>query len=251
MLNPLERGFGLVPTSGRVASGIESTAFAREAGVVENVVRAGYGGERSTNGLINRVGATASDIDALLSKATLTDERAATGAGRAPLSFEDKLVVQGDASRAKIVHSIGDMVQPSLEKILELDPHARVGFRGSLVDGLKNETKLGPNGERVAFDGTVTTKNGKPYTDPQGYDADFFIISDDLAAQFSKRAFFKDVTKLDKTLKSTFQEFGDAMQANPLLQGMKRERPSFRIYSTEELSKKSGSQYYFLTDEKR
>lgn len=155
-------------------------------------------------------------------------------------------MVRGDASRAQIVQTIGDAAQPSIASILRLDPNARIGFRGSLVDGLKNETKLGVNGERVAFDGTVATKNGKPYTGPQGYDADFFVVSDDLAAQFSKKTFFKDVTKLDGSLKGTFQEFGNTMQRNPILGGMKTELPSFRVYTTAEMAKKSGSQYYFL-----
>ncbi|MFB9246416.1 LysM peptidoglycan-binding domain-containing protein [Massilia antarctica] len=168
------------------------------------------------------------------------------GANRVPLSFEDSVVVRGDASRAQIVQTIGDAAQPSIASILRLDPNARIGFRGSLVDGLKNETKLGVNGERVAFDGTVATKNGKPYTGPQGYDADFFVVSDDLAAQFSKKTFFKDVTKLDGSLKGTFQEFGNTMQRNPILGGMKTELPSFRVYTTAEMAKKSGSQYYFL-----
>jgi hypothetical protein len=122
------------------------------------------------------------------------------------LSFEDNLVIQGDAARARIVQTIGDAAQPSLEKILGLDPNARVGFRGSLVDGLKNDTKLGVNGELVAFDGIVAIKGDKPYRGPQGYDADFFVVSDDLAAQFAKRTYFKDITKLDGSLKSTFQE---------------------------------------------
>jgi RHS repeat-associated protein len=123
---------------------------------------------------------------------------AANGAKKMPLSFEDSLVVRGDASRARIVQTIADAAQPSLESILKLDPNARIGFRGSLVDGLKNHTKLGMNGERVAFDGIVATKKGVPYNGPQGYDADFFVVSDDLAAQFSKKTFFKDITALGK-----------------------------------------------------
>ncbi|MDR6393760.1 hypothetical protein [Herbaspirillum seropedicae] len=169
-----------------------------------------------------------------------------SGANRLPLSFKDSLVVRGDASRAQIVQAIGDAAQPSLESILRLDPNARVGFRGSLVDGLKNETKLGMNGERVAFDGIVATKDGKPYTGPQGYDADFFVVSDELAAQFAKKTFFRNIATLDGTVKDAIQEFGNAMQRNPILGGMKTELPSFRIYTTAEMAKKSGSQYYFL-----
>ncbi|QBE65063.1 DUF6861 domain-containing protein [Pseudoduganella lutea] len=171
----------------------------------------------------------------------------AAGANRPALSFEDALVVRGDASRAQIVQTIGDAAQPSLKEILRLDPNARVGFRGSLVDGLKNDTKRGVHGERVAFDGNVATKDGKPYTGPQGYDADFFVVSDDLAAQFSKKTFFKDITKLDASLKTTFNEFGTAMQRSSVLGGMKTEIPTFRVYSTAEMAKKTGSQYYFLT----
>ncbi len=95
---------------------------------------------------------------------------------RAVLSLEDALVLQGDASRARIVQTIGEAAQPSVKALFALDPEARVGFRGSLANGLKNDTKLGPNGERVPFDGIVATKNGKTYTGPQGYDADFFVV---------------------------------------------------------------------------
>ncbi|MDY7574614.1 hypothetical protein [Actimicrobium sp. CCI2.3] len=116
---------------------------------------------------------------------------------------------------------------------------------------MKNHKKLGINGERVAFDGTVATKNGMPYTGLQGYDADFFVVSDVLAAKFYKRTFFKDITKLDESLKGTFKEFGNAMQSNPILSGMKAEVPSFRVYSTAEIDKKSGSQYYFLQSGKK
>ncbi|KQO16495.1 hypothetical protein ASF11_10030 [Acidovorax sp. Leaf76] len=169
-----------------------------------------------------------------------------TEASRLSLSFEDSLVLRGDASRAQIVQTIGDAAQPSLQSIWKLDPNARIGFRGSLVDGLKNDTKRGLNGERVAFNGTVATKKGKPFTGAQGYDADFFVVSDDLADQFSRKTFFRDIAKLDGSLKGTFQKFGNTMQSNTTLGGMKAELPTFRIYTTDEIAKKSGSQYYFL-----
>jgi len=172
-----------------------------------------------------------------------------TNAGGIGLSVEDQLVLQGDASRAQIVQAIGEAIQPSLKAILSLDSEAQVGFRGSLANGLKNDTKLGPNGERVAFDGVVATKNGKPFTDQQGYDADFFVVSDNLAAKLGNKPFFRNVARLDSALNGVFDDFGVALEADPLLGGMKVEPPTFRVFTSAEIQKKlnSGdSQIYFI-----
>ncbi|WKB56040.1 LysM peptidoglycan-binding domain-containing protein [Eleftheria terrae] len=167
----------------------------------------------------------------------------------AALSLEDTLVLRGDASRAQIVQAIGEAAQPSVKALLALDPEARVGFRGSLANGLKNDTKLGPNGERVPFDGVVATKNGQPYTGPQGYDADFFVVSDNLAAQLGNKPFFRNAARLDTSLNGIFGEFGAGLQSNPLLTGMKVEPPTFRVFTSTEIQKKlnaGDAQIYFI-----
>jgi hypothetical protein len=173
-------------------------------------------------------------------------------ASSAGLSVEDALVLQGDASRAQIVQAIGEAVQPSVKAILALDPEAQVGFRGSLANGLKNDTKLGHNGERVPFNGIVATKNGEPFTGQQGYDADFFVVSDNLAAQLGNKPFFRNVARLDTSLKGTFGEFGTALQSDPLLSGMKVEPPTFRVFTNREIQMKldaSDAQIYFIPEQ--
>jgi hypothetical protein len=66
LINPLERGFGLVAGTGRSVAVGEVTGLAREAGAA-GVARAVTGGEASVLGLFNKVGmATSADIDAAL-----------------------------------------------------------------------------------------------------------------------------------------------------------------------------------------
>jgi YD repeat-containing protein len=164
--------------------------------------------------------------------------------------YEDRLVLRGDAARFKIVNEIGLAAKPSIESILKLDPNARIGFRGSLANGLKNSIKLGFEGERVAFDGIVATKNGGRYNGPQGYDADFFVVSDSLAMQLGNRPFFRNAARLDSSLIKVFDDFGRTMRGNPVLSAMKNERVMFRVFNQAEMIRKINSgdiQVYFLT----
>jgi hypothetical protein len=178
--------------------------------------------------------------------------------GAAGVSFEDALVLQGDASRARIVQQIGEAAQPSVDALLKLDPNARVGFRGSLASGLKGTHKLGENMERVPFDGNVAykldPKTGRyePYTGPQGYDADFFVVSDKLAEQLGNSRRFMDAARLDRLLKPVFDNFGATMQANPVLSGMKPGSVTFRVWSEDAMARKiqaGDSPYFFLSSE--
>lgn len=110
-----------------------------------------------------------------------------------------------------------------------------------MASGLKNPTKLGPNGERVAFDGLVDTKNGRPFTGGQGFDLDFFIVSDELASQFPRKQFFKDITRLDRSLKPVFGDLRKALNNNPALQGLKQEDAVFRVFNSSQIQKKLGA----------
>jgi hypothetical protein len=165
------------------------------------------------------------------------------------LSSEDAPVLQGDASRARIVQQIGEGVQPTLQAIWELDPDARVGFRGSLASGMKNDTKLGPNGERVAFDGFVSTKGGQPYTGPQGYDVDYFIVSDKLADQLGNKWFMDAADLPGEPLRSPLSEFKKTLSSDPGLSGMKPGKPEFRVFSEQDMTRRiplDDPQYYFI-----
>jgi len=172
-------------------------------------------------------------------------------------TLERDLVLRGDAARAQIVGAIGEAAQPSIQALLRLDPSAKVGFRGSLASGLKGEHKLDINGNRVAFDGKVAfklnTKTGvyEPYRGRQGYDADFFVVSDKLAERLGNGKRFMDATRLDPSLQPVFDSFGGAMQSNPLLTGMKHGSTSFRVWSQEAMERKiqrGDAPYFFLPE---
>jgi filamentous hemagglutinin len=181
------------------------------------------------------------------------NDGAATGS-TASLTREDRLVLEGDAKRAKIVQSISEAAQPSVKAILALDAEAKVGFRGSVASGLKNATKLGPNGERVAFDGIVATKDGVPYLGPQVFDVDFFVVSQNIYGNIKGRSYFKNILRFEKSLERTFSEYGAAVRNDPALQGMKIEVPSFRVYTPEEIQRRlnaGDAQIYFFLDENK
>jgi hypothetical protein len=172
------------------------------------------------------------------------------------LSATDQLAIAGDASRARIVSTIGAELQPALEAIWLIDSEAQIGFRGSLAGGVKGPHKLGPDKGAVAFDGEVAfkldkaTNTYKPYNGPQGYDADYFIVSDKLASNpvFAGQR-YRNVLDLDKSLGSTFGSTHHSMLRNPVLSRMKADPLEFIIRTEAETAKllgKSDAQYYFL-----
>jgi hypothetical protein len=91
----------------------------------------------------------------------------------------------------------------------------------------------------------------EPYTGPQGYDADFFVVSDKLAAQFKNPNHFLDATKLNNgSLVPVFNSYGKSLQANPALSGMKLGDTTFRVWGQDAINRKlhaGDSQIYFFT----
>jgi hypothetical protein len=243
-----------------------SLRYRSDSGLYRSVERNGVLGTVGL-GITGTVKGLVSPIDALyrrdaeaLGRSAPSTLLAAAGrrTGAAGLTFEDALVLQGDASRARIVQQIGKAAQLSIEALLKLDPNARVGFRGSLASGLKGSHKLGENMERVPFDGNVAykldPKTGRyePYAGPQGYDADFFVVSDKLAEQLGNSRRFMDAARLDRSLKPVFDSFGTTMQANPILSGMKPGSVTFRVWSEDAMARKiqaGDSPYFFLSPE--
>lgn len=144
----------------------------------------------------------------------------------------------------------------AIEALLKLDPNAQIGFRGSLAGGLKGEHKLGLNMERVAFDGDVAFKLDKtgqyrPYSGSQGYDADFFVVSDKLAQQFGNRTFITELNaeNIHPSLPNVLNDFDASMRSNPLLSRMKPGFPEFRIWNQKSMMNKAltgDTQIYFL-----
>jgi hypothetical protein len=66
---------------------------------------------------------------------------------------------------------VNNVAQQFVPRFLALDPNAQVRMRGSLASGVKmNPSKVGPNGERLAFN-------------PSSFDIDAYVVSDVLFEQ--------------------------------------------------------------------
>ncbi len=171
------------------------------------------------------------------------------------LTVEEAAIVErGNPARFRIIDVVTEAAQPAVEAILQLDPDAVVGFRGSLATGLKNETKLGPYLERVAYNSDVAfckdvqTGAISKYEGAQGYDIDLFVVSDKLAARFEKRAWFRSLGSRDDVLRQVFVDLGVNLRDNPLLDRLKSEDITFRVFTSKEMSGKvlRGDQPYYL-----
>lgn len=200
--------------------------------------------------------------DAIGTKGTGSATRLASGLRRIGgprlipnAALETELILQGNASRARIVGEIGKAAQPSIDALMRLDPNAQVGFRGSLASGLKGEHKIDAYGNRVAFDGDVAFKlNNKTnlyetYTGAQGYDADFFVVSEKLAAQLGNKSFIRagNAARLAPSLRGVLENFDAQLRGNPMLSGMKPEAPEFRVWSPGAIERASGAPpIYFI-----
>ena len=78
----------------------------------------------------------------------------------------------------KIQKGVNNTISPYLSSIKRLASDAQVGFRGSLARGTK-----GPH------------KGNAPF-DPTNFDVDAFIVSDQLAARFSSREWFRSGSRI-------------------------------------------------------
>ena len=171
-------------------------------------------------------------------------------------ALEEALILAGNAKRVQIIGTVERAAQPSIEAILRLDPNARIGFRGSLTDGLKGEHKIDAKWNRVAFDGNVAykldnkTRRYEAYDGPQGFDVDFSIVSDKLAARldakYPRMKRFRDAALLeDGPLTLSIERLNGDLQNVP---GMKRGLPQFRIFTEQEMARKSSPPYYFKAE---
>jgi hypothetical protein len=173
------------------------------------------------------------------------------------LSVEElALVASGNAARSRIIDSVRVAAQPSVEAISLLDPNAVIGFRGSLASGLKNDTKLGRDLQRVAYDQEVfylrdpVTSDVTAYQGLQGYDIDFFAISDRLASRFRAQDWFRDLGSQHEGLRATFAELDRMLRADSSMSGLKPGRVEFRVFTQDEINRRiarGDRPYYFNT----
>ncbi|MFS8213051.1 contractile injection system protein, VgrG/Pvc8 family [Paenibacillus polymyxa] len=127
-------------------------------------------------------------------------------------------------TRIDIMNTVQETLSPAAKKIKELDPDAKVGYRGSLATGQK-----GPH------------KGNAPF-DPTDFDIDAFIVSDKLASKFRiddtwrSGAKIKEVEQLQRQADKILKESLDGLRRVD-----KKGRPdklTFRIFTQEEYNQK-------------
>jgi filamentous hemagglutinin len=169
------------------------------------------------------------------------NSRNSTSGGRANgTAARNKLV----RDRTTILQALGDTVQPHLDNILNLDPQAQIGIRGSLVRGTK-----GPH------------KGNAPF-DPDDFDVDAFIVSDELAARFTRRqSRFRDGRNIPE-INEVQSSIESSLRSNDLFSGLRKttttqtgnvmpDNFTFRIFTQKEIQKfqqKQDSQLFFIRE---
>ena len=127
-------------------------------------------------------------------------------------------------TREEILVIVDNILTPYIKKIKEMDPDAKVGYRGSLATGVK-----GPH------------KGNAPF-DPNDFDIDAFIVSDKLAAKFPGNERWRSGSR-NKKINSMQIEIDEKLRAS--LKGLRKkdkrgrdDRFTFRIYTYKEFNSK-------------
>jgi hypothetical protein len=88
------------------------------------------------------------------------------------------------------------------------------------------------------------------YQGVQGYDIDFFAISDRLASGFRAQNWFRDLGSKHEGLRATFAELDQVLRANPAMSGLKPGGVEFRVFTQDEINRRisrGDRPYYFNT----
>ncbi|MGT0244771.1 LysM peptidoglycan-binding domain-containing protein [Burkholderia pyrrocinia] len=162
----------------------------------------------------------------------------APGGGRAASLTSVRRGQLGNAAsvaREAIVSSLGEVVQPHLTTIRQLDPDALVGFRGSLARGF-----TGPH------------KGSLPFN-PQSFDVDAFIVSDKLATQFGKRVHFRSGEDI-KAIAGVQKTIDEPLRQSRNFAGLRTDPFTFRIFTQQEIQRyqsRLDAQYFFLNQSEK
>jgi YD repeat-containing protein len=138
-------------------------------------------------------------------------------------------------TREGIVGSLGQVVQPHLDTITQLDADALVGFRGSLARGF-----------------TGSHKGGGPFNS-NDFDVDAFIVSDQLAGSFNSRVPFRSGAAIPQ-VGEVQQAIDSSLRQSPAFSGLRDEPFTFRIYTQQEIQRlqaREDAQYFFLKPKKQ
>lgn len=133
------------------------------------------------------------------------------------------------AAKTEVAPAAQEILSQSAERIRKLDPNAVVGFRGSTARGYK-----GPH------------KNNDPF-DPESFDVDAFIVSDDIAAKIGMNRSFRAASEAS---------FPEIVQEQQLIEtalrarfhGLKNGPFTFRVYTSREFLNKVSNDSHVLTD---
>jgi RHS repeat-associated protein len=153
--------------------------------------------------------------------ATASTSSAATTAGRTgstkSLAGSGKIVVKSWDETAKTVDAI---LRPQIDKLKQIYPNAKFGYRGSLATGKKYST-------------------GSKFN-PNDWDVDAFIVSDELAAMFSKaETRFRDGRKISAEVKNISTDLQTSLKniSGYRIERQNKKEFTFRIYTEAEFDK--------------
>ena len=133
-------------------------------------------------------------------------------------------------TREGVVSSLGEVAQPHLETIAQLDPDALVDFRGRLARGF-----TGPHKGNIPFN-------------TGSFDVDAFIVSDKLATQFTGPTFLRSGNDIH-TIAKVQGAIETSLRQSPDFAGLRNEPFTFRIFTQQEIQRyqnKSDAQYFFF-----
>jgi len=120
---------------------------------------------------------------------------------------------------------VEDTLAPYASKLKKLYPDVRIGYRESLARGYKGPHKVDANGNPLPFD-------------PNDFDIDAFIVSDELAAKFASHEKWRSGNKIPQ-LKELQYEIQQQLKNS--LSGLRKGEPfEFRIWTKAEFEQKVG-----------
>ncbi|NPC91688.1 hypothetical protein HOO54_05405 [Bacillus sp. WMMC1349] len=164
-----------------------------------------------------------------------SNKNAGTVSGKHPKDTQGVSKPKTPQTRTEIMNTVKKTMSPVVKKIKEIDPDAKVGYRGSLATG-----KKGPH------------KGNAPF-DPTDFDIDAFIVSDKLASKFEPDTVWRSGSEI-KNVSAMQKEIDKVLKNN--LDGLrrvdKRGRPdkfTFRIYTQKEFNSKYKNGTRIIEDE--
>ncbi|WP_437395119.1 hypothetical protein [Flagellimonas lutimaris] len=135
-----------------------------------------------------------------------------------------KVLVSSWEEAVKIVDGL---LKRQMQKLKNLYPNSKIGYRGSLATGTKYST-------------------GGPF-DPTDWDVDAFIVSDELAAKFPANVRFRNAKEVDAAIKSIGEDLEASLKKINGYRFQDDKPLAFRVYTEIEFNtvvKSNGSKIF-------